>query len=87
MNGRRDHGSNARLETSVKRVLIIGGAAAVAVLLARRFAPKLCNVDWEQRIEALPDTAPPKWMFSNIKAIRENSDRILQILTEDRARP
>lgn len=45
------------------------------------------NFDWEQRIAAMPDTAPPKWMFANIKAIRENSDRILQLLQEQRGQP
>jgi hypothetical protein len=40
------------------------------------------SIDWEQRIAAMPDTAPPKWMFTNIKAIRENSDRILELLKE-----
>ena len=25
----------------------------------------------------MPDNAPPKWMFRNITAIRENTDRIL----------
>ena len=28
----------------------------------------------------LPDTAPPKWMLTNITAIRQNTDRILEIL-------
>ena len=28
----------------------------------------------------MPDNAPPKWMFRNITAIRENTDRILQLL-------
>ncbi len=31
-------------------------------------------------IEAMPDTAPPKWMFTNIGAIRQNTERILEIL-------
>jgi hypothetical protein len=66
----------------VKKALIIGGAVAGAALLAKRFAPKMQSIDWEQRIAAMPDTAPPKWMFTNIKAIRENSDRILELLKE-----
>ena len=28
----------------------------------------------------MPDTAPPKWMFTNITAIRQNTDRILEML-------
>lgn len=69
----------------MKKALIIGGAVAGAVLLAKRFAPKMQDIDWEQRINAMPDTAPPKWMFTNLKAIRENSDRILELLEEERA--
>jgi hypothetical protein len=34
----------------------------------------------------MPDDAPPKWIFRNISAIRENTDRILQLLeSEDRS--
>ena len=45
------------------------------------------GIDWEQRIATMPDTAPPKWMFTNIKAIRDNSDRILELLEQERGRP
>ena len=59
----------------MKKALIIGGVVAGAVLLARRFAP---------RMQTMPDPAPPKWMFTNIKAIRDNSDRILALLEQER---
>ena len=42
-----------------------------------------CNV--EQMIERMPDDAPPKWMFLNISAIRENTDRILEKLESESA--
>lgn len=71
----------------MKKGLIIGGAIAGAVLLVKRFAPKMQNIDWEQRIAAMPDTAPPKWMFTNLRAIRENTDRILEVLKEERGQP
>ncbi len=35
-------------------------------------------------LERMPDTAPPKWMFRNIGAIRENTDRILELLEDNR---
>ena len=59
-------------------------AAVLAGLgvLARLFGPKMSNIDWEKRLEAMPDNAPPKWMFRNISAIRENTDRILQLLQQ-----
>ena len=28
----------------------------------------------------MPENAPPKWAFQNITAIRENTDRILELL-------
>ncbi|MGE5289065.1 MAG: hypothetical protein ACM3ML_18095 [Micromonosporaceae bacterium] len=45
------------------------------------------NIDWEKRLEAMPDNAPPKWMFRNIAAIRDNTDRILELLESGRAGP
>jgi hypothetical protein len=59
--------------------LIVGFAA-----LARRFGAKMRSVDWENVLERMPDNAPPKWMFRNIAAIRENTDRILELLDRDR---
>ena len=34
-------------------------------------------------IDRMPDNAPPKWMFQNISAIRENTDRILELLDSE----
>lgn len=56
---------------------LVGGALIVGLgLLAKRFGARM--------FENLPDDAPPKWMFRNIAAIRENTDRILEILDQDR---
>jgi hypothetical protein len=66
---------------------VAGGAVAGGALLAKRLAPKMANIDWEQKISALPDSAPPKWMFTNIRAIRENTDQILELLKEERGQP
>ena len=41
-------------------------------------------MDWEKRLERMPENAPPKWMFRNITAIRENTDQILELLDRDR---
>jgi hypothetical protein len=69
----------------MKKALIIVGVI-VAVLLAKRFGPKLDSIDWEQRIAAMPDNAPPKWMYQNITTIRENTDRIIRLLDTEGAR-
>ena len=36
-------------------------------------------------IERMPENAPPKWIFRNITAIRENSERIIELLEAERA--
>ena len=38
------------------------------------------DTDFGKAIAAMPDTAPPRWMFTNVSAIRENTERILEIL-------
>lgn len=56
-------------------VLIAGGAA----VMARKFGPQMeSSMDWGQMIERMPDDAPPKWMFNNITALREEHERVLQ---------
>ena len=64
----------------MKKVLVFAAVFAGLGMLARRFGPKMCSIDWEKRFEAMPDNAPPKWMFRNITTIRENTDRILELL-------
>ncbi len=70
----------------MKKVLVVAAAALVgAGVLARRFGSKVSNIDWEKKFEAMPDNAPPKWIFRNITTIRENTDRILELLESGRA--
>jgi hypothetical protein len=38
------------------------------------------RLDFERWVERMPENAPPKWIFRNVSAIRENTDRILQLL-------
>ncbi len=66
----------------MKKGFWVGVVLIGLLALAKRFGPKVPNVDWEKRLERMPDNAPPKWMFGNITAIRENTDRILEILDE-----
>jgi hypothetical protein len=40
--------------------------------------------DFERMIERMPENAPPKWMFRNITAIRENTERIRELLESER---
>ena len=68
----------------MKKLLFVVGAIVAALFLAKRFVPKFGDVDWEQRFAAMPDNAPPKWMFRNISEIHDNTERILELL-EDRS--
>lgn len=55
-------------------VLIVGGAVAAA----RKFGPQMeSSMDWAQMIDRMPDDAPPKWMYNNINALREEHERIV----------
>jgi hypothetical protein len=71
----------------MKKVLVAAAVLVGVGVLARRFGPKMASIDWEKRFEAMPDNSPPKWMFRNITAIRENTDRILELLESGRAEP
>ena len=66
----------------MKKAIVFAVAAVGLVVVAKRFAPKMESIDWEARFERLPDNSPPKWMFNNIRAIHENTDRILEVLGE-----
>ena len=64
----------------MKKLLILVAVLVGVGVLVRRFVPDLGKLDWEKKFEAMPDNAPPKWMFRNITAIRENTDRILEVV-------
>ncbi len=66
----------------MKKLIIAAVVLAGIAVLARLFGPKVQNIDWEKRFEAMPDSAPPKWMFRNISEIHENTDRILELLED-----
>ena len=82
----RPRGHRITIGPMKKGVLLAGVLGLVGLLvLAKRFGPKMSNVDWEQRFERMPDNAPPKWIFRNITAIRENTERILELLDKERS--
>jgi hypothetical protein len=69
-----------RLQDRVmKKALVLVAALVGLAVVAKLFGSKMQNVDWETKFERMPDNAPPKWMFRNITAIRENTDRILEL--------
>ena len=70
----------------MKKLLIAVAVLAGIAFLAKRFAPDLGKIDWEKKFEAMPDNAPPKWMFTNISAIHDNTERIIELLEGRAAR-
>jgi hypothetical protein len=74
-------------KSDVSGVLVLAAAAIGVAVVAKRLAPKMRPIDWEQRFERMPDNAPRKWMFTNIKAIRDNTDRILEQLARQTPAP
>jgi hypothetical protein len=68
---------------NMSKALIVGAVVIGAVVLAKRRALSRDGFDIESFIERMPDNAPPKWAFNNISAIRENTDRILELLERE----
>jgi hypothetical protein len=64
----------------MKRLLLVGAAAVAVAFVAGRAARGCGSFDFEAMIERMPENAPPKWMFRNMNAIRDNTDRILELL-------
>jgi hypothetical protein len=67
----------------MRKPLIAIAVGLGLALLAARIRARAGTVDWAKRFEAMPDNAPPKWLYRNISAIRENTERIIQLLEGD----
>jgi hypothetical protein len=65
----------------VKKTLMFVLGIAVAVGVVKLLAPRIGGTDWQERLQKMPDDFPPKMLFNNIKAIREDTDRILKKLS------
>ena len=70
----------------MKKTLALLALVVGVGLLLKRFAPRLGQVDWEKTFDAMPDNAPPKWMFNNISATRANTERIIELLEGETSR-
>jgi hypothetical protein len=70
--------------TRVKRLLMSGAAVTGAALVAKRLTSRSSGLDFGRLFERMPENAPPKLMFRNISAIRENTERILRLLESER---
>jgi hypothetical protein len=68
----------------MKKAWVIAAIVAGGALLARALGSGAGKMDIGERIAAMPDTSPPKWIYANVTAIRANTDRILALLEEQR---
>ena len=66
----------------VKRIAILVPALAGCVLLAKRRARRAGRTDFAKRMAAKPDGTPAKWIFDNVTAIRQNTERLLELLEQ-----
>ncbi len=66
----------------VVKLLKAAVLAGVGVMLLRFVGPKLSE-RMERMFEEAPEDFPPKWMYLNITAIRENTERILEALRQE----
>jgi hypothetical protein len=68
----------------MKKAWVIAAMVAGGALLAKALGSGVGKTDIGERIAAMPDTSPPKWIFTNVTAIRANTDRILALLEEQK---
>ena len=74
----------------MQRWWIPAGAGAVVVAIgAAVAASRGCGrarsgFDFGKMVERMPENAPPRWIFRNITAIRENTEHILELLEQER---
>ena len=79
---------------------LVAGAVLAAVILAKKSPSSESSQEREAKqaekrramfqkmqagMEAMPDDFPPVIMFRNVEATLENSERILELLEEDRS--
>lgn len=68
----------------VFKICMIGALVCFGMLVLRLAGPKL-GERMQRRFEEAPEDWPPKWMYLNITAIRENTERILKMMGEEGA--
>jgi hypothetical protein len=69
----------------MKKAWVIAAVVAGVAILARALGSGVGRTDIGERIAAMPDTSPPKWIYTNVTAIRANTDRILALLEEQKS--
>lgn len=68
-------------ETRIK-LLRIAALVGGGIVIMRLVGPKL-GKGMDRMFEEASDDFPPKWMYLNITAIRENTERLLETLAAE----
>ena len=66
-------------------LVLVGGVVWAALMRWKRQSGEQRPSMWDkirQRIEDMPEDFPPRVMFDNVAAARENTERILEILNK-----
>ena len=73
----------------MKRGFVLLGVVAGAAIVLRKVLAcnsgsltEHCSGMFEKKLESMPESFPPKRMFDNLAAIREQTRRILDLLEE-----
>ena len=70
------------MNDTAKKLVKVGALAGAGILIMKLAGPRL-GARMDRMFEDAPDDFPPKWMYLNITAIRENTERILEALTSE----
>lgn len=66
-------------------LLVVVAGAACAVMLMRRRSEGAHPTMWQKMqegMESMPEDFPPRVMFDNVAAVKENTEQILEALRE-----
>ena len=67
------------------KLLKIAAVAGGGMLVMRLVGPKLSE-RMNRMFEDAPEDFPPKWMYLNITAIRDNTEHILEVVASEAAK-
>lgn len=64
-------------------LMVVVAAAAAAVMMLRKQSSSAGPTMWQkmqEHMEAMPEDFPPRVMFDNVAAVKENTEQILELL-------
>ena len=68
----------------MKWLLLLIPAAIGAVVIAKGRKGMMKGLDIDAMVQKLPEGAPPRWAYENVKTIRGNTERIIELLETEK---